>query len=99
MLRRRRADEAIERILADPAAAAPAAVARANGRASGLPELTRREREVLSLLARGEAVGGIARGLGLSVHTIRSHVRNILRKLRVSSQLEAVARARRERVI
>ena len=62
-------------------------------------ELTPREREVLSLLARGEAVGGIARSLGLSVHTVRSHVRNILRKLGVSSQLEAVARARRERVI
>jgi DNA-binding NarL/FixJ family response regulator len=52
--------------------------------------LTRREREVLTLLARGGTNPDIGKALGISVHTVRSHVATILRKLQVHSRLEAV---------
>ncbi len=56
--------------------------------------LTSRESEVLGLLSRGIYVDKIARTLGLSVHTIRGHVKNILSKLDSHTQLEAVAKAK-----
>jgi len=56
-------------------------------------ELTRREREVLSLLARGLSTGDIAETLSISTSTVRNHVQNILNKLQVHSRLEAVAYA------
>ncbi len=58
-----------------------------------LPPLTGREREVLELLGAGLAPQTMARQLGLSVHTVRGHVKSILAKLGVHSQLEAVALA------
>jgi len=57
--------------------------------------LTAREIEVLSLLAEGKDVRAIARHLTISVHTARGHVKNILAKLEVHSQLEAVVAATR----
>ncbi len=56
-------------------------------------DLTPREQEVLVLLARGQDAAGIARQLGLSRHTVRDHVKAILNKLGVHSQLAAVSRA------
>ena len=55
------------------------------------PDLTDREREVLSLLAAGVDPQTIARQLGIRVHTCRGYVKNILMKLGAHSQLEAVA--------
>lgn len=55
------------------------------------PELTDREREVLSLLAAGVDPQTIARQLGIRIHTCRGYVKNILMKLGAHSQLEAVA--------
>ena len=52
-------------------------------------ELTARELEVLELLAKGLTNRQIARVLEVSVHTIRNHVDNILRKLDVSDRTEA----------
>jgi DNA-binding NarL/FixJ family response regulator len=57
--------------------------------------LTEREREVLTHLARGTPVKQVARGLGISVHTCRGHVRAILHKLDAHSQLAAVVTAAR----
>ena len=57
--------------------------------------LSRRQREVLDLLARGVAARGIAAGLGLAEPTVRHHIQSILRKLDCHSQLEAVAAAYR----
>jgi two-component system, NarL family, nitrate/nitrite response regulator NarL len=57
-------------------------------------ELTRREAEVLGQLIRGHAVDAIARDAVVSVATVRSQIRAILRKLDAPSQLVAVARAR-----
>lgn len=55
------------------------------------PDLTEREKEVLALLAAGIDATNIARQLGITVHTCRSYVRNVLSKLGAHSQLEAVA--------
>lgn len=55
--------------------------------------LSPREAEVLGLLGTGSHVTAIARRLGLSVHTVRGHVKKILAKLGCHSQLEAVAKA------
>ncbi|HVF07658.1 MAG TPA: response regulator transcription factor [Actinomycetota bacterium] len=56
--------------------------------------LTRREREVLALLADGFDKVAIARMLVISPHTARTHVHNILTKLGLHSQLQAAAFAR-----
>ncbi len=57
--------------------------------------LTRRELDVLRLVARGKTNGAIAAQLVISEATVKFHVVNTLRKLRVSSRAEAVARYHR----
>jgi two-component system response regulator DevR len=59
------------------------------------PPLTRREREVLGLMVEGLSNPAIAERLTLSIHTVRTHVQAILRKLDVHSKLEAVGIAAR----
>lgn len=56
--------------------------------------LTRREQEVLSLVAEGATDPEIANALYLSLNTVKSHMRNILAKLHVSSRQEAALHAR-----
>jgi len=56
--------------------------------------LSKREREVLRLLAEGASYAQVAQRLGISAHTVTSHVKNIYRKLGVRTAAEAVARAR-----
>ena len=75
-------------------------VARLSGAAANIPfGLTARELEVLRLLARGTSTRDIAARLGISVHTTRNHVQNIIRKCDAHSKLEAVSMALREGVI
>ncbi len=57
--------------------------------------LSRREREVLTLLACGQANSEIAAALGVSVHTSERHVANIFAKLGVRNRAEATAWAYR----
>jgi DNA-binding NarL/FixJ family response regulator len=57
--------------------------------------LTPREAEVLGELVEGHSVDAIAKVAVVSVATVRTQVRAILRKLGVTSQLEAIAEARR----
>ena len=52
--------------------------------------LTGREREVLQRLANGDTNDDIAAQLFLSIHTVHTHVRNILTKLEFHSRLQAV---------
>jgi len=52
--------------------------------------LTRRERQVLSLLAQGKSTSEIGQELTISVNTARNHIQNILEKLEVHTRLEAV---------
>jgi two-component system nitrate/nitrite response regulator NarL len=51
--------------------------------------LTMREREVLECLADGLNNKTIARNLGISDTTVKVHVKNVLRKLNLTSRLEA----------
>jgi DNA-binding NarL/FixJ family response regulator len=59
--------------------------------------LTAREWEVLDLLCTGCTTAVIAREMCLSRETVRTHVRNMLRKLDVHSRKEAIAVAERLR--
>jgi DNA-binding NarL/FixJ family response regulator len=54
--------------------------------------LTRRELEVLELMASGASNADIAGQLSIAVGTVKSHVKHILRKLRAANRAEAVAR-------
>lgn len=60
-------------------------------------ELSRREQEVLAGLMEGNAPSVLAEQNFVSVATIRTQIRSVLRKLGVSSQLEAVTLAHRNR--
>jgi DNA-binding CsgD family transcriptional regulator len=57
------------------------------------PRLTRREREVLRLLAQGRTTQEIADQLYLSPRTVLTHVAHILGKLGVDSRTAAIAAA------
>jgi DNA-binding NarL/FixJ family response regulator len=59
-----------------------------------LPELTDREREILTLIAQHETNPEIARRLYLSPKTVRNHVSNIFTKLQVADRAQAIIRAR-----
>ena len=58
------------------------------------PDLTSREREILELIAQGEANASIAHALSISLKTVRNHVANIYNKLQVTDRVQAVLRAR-----
>jgi DNA-binding NarL/FixJ family response regulator len=67
-----------------------------SGTAPGEPAaagLSPREREVLGFVAKGFSYAEIAELLGISVHTVTSHVRHIYEKLAVHSRAEAVYEA------
>jgi DNA-binding NarL/FixJ family response regulator len=66
---------------------------QANQQTMAADELTRREGEVLGLIAKGYSYNEIAELLKLSPNTIRAHIRNIYRKLAVKSRSEAVFEA------
>ena len=55
--------------------------------------LTPRERQVLVQLAQGIGISSIAHDLSISRHTVGDHVKNIYRKLNISSRAEAALRA------
>lgn len=57
-------------------------------------ELTARETEVLRLIAKGMTQAETARLLGISVHTVSGYVKDLYRKLNVSSRAEAALLAR-----
>jgi len=59
-----------------------------------LAVLTLREVDVLSLVAQGRTDKEIAAQLSISLHTVKSHLRNILAKLQVNSRREAAWLAR-----
>ena len=95
--RRRRTDELLDRLLADPETSGSSL--RRNDGAESLPDLTPRERQVLRLLADGLTTDQIADKLHISVHTVRRHCQNLMRKLGIHSKVEAVALALRRRLI
>lgn len=66
---------------------------------SGGLGLTQRETEVLRCLTRGLAYKQAAAELGISLDTVRFHIRAVYRKLQVHSVAEAVGRAIREKLV
>ena len=63
-----------------------------------VPRLTPRQKELLRLLAAGHTNIQIARRLGVTEGTVRTHLENIYGRLQVSSRTAAVARAFPNRV-
>ena len=66
---------------------------------AGLASLTKRELEVLRLLAGGRSQREIAAELVLSPRTVGTHIEHILEKLSVRSRSQAIALAYRERLV
>ena len=63
------------------------------------PALSGREKEVLTELCKGKSYKMVAESLFVSQDTVRTHIRNIYRKLEVNSKSEAVAKALKNRLI
>lgn len=80
--------DAVSAFLAGPAESLPPARAV-------VATLTRREREVVELIARGIDNPTIAKRLFLSPSTVRNHITRIFGKLGVRNRAEAIVRARR----
>lgn len=72
--------------------------AEPQARPSGV-ELTPRETEILRMLVDGHTAAALADTLCISVHTANAHVRNIYRKLEVTSRAQAVSKALRDRLL
>ena len=62
-------------------------------------KLTERETEILNLLVKGNSYKMIADKCGITMDTVRSHIKKIYDKLHVHSQTEAVAKAIHERIV
>lgn len=81
----------------------PAAPARNHGnnrrRQEAWPRTTRRQQEVLHLLAQGLSTSEVAEQLTVSTPTVRNHVAGLLRAFRCHSRVELLAKARRLRMI
>lgn len=60
---------------------------------SGVPKLSARQRELVTLLARGESNKQIARTLGITEGTVKQHLSTLFKKLGVNSRSKAVVRA------
>lgn len=61
--------------------------------------LSKRETEVLELLAQGKSYSMIADELFITKETAKSHIKNIYSKLQVNSKSEAIAKATQDRLI
>ena len=74
---------------------------REKGKASSVIDyhLSKREQEVLDLLAKGYSYKRIASDMFVSLDTIRTHIKNIYLKLQVNSATEAVAKALQLRIV
>ena len=90
-----------ETVVAEAMTAKLVAQLQAGGRtlepASDIDRLTPREKEILECLARGESNKVIARSLDLSESTVKIHVQNVLKKLNLSSRVQAAVFAVEQR--
>ena len=64
-----------------------------------LYQLTPREKEILTLLSKGNSYKLIAAELNISIETVRTHLKKIYDKLHVNSQIEAVSKAINEKLV
>jgi DNA-binding NarL/FixJ family response regulator len=61
--------------------------------------LTTREKEILTSLAKGNSYKLMAAEYNISIDTVRAHIKKIYEKLQVHSQTEAVSKALKERLV
>ena len=84
--------DAVKRVADGGSALDPEVVSQLVGRArreDPLEELTPREREILSLIAKGASNKEVARDLNIAEATVKIHVQHILRKLNLNSRVQA----------
>ena len=62
-------------------------------------KLTNRELEILNLLATGQTLTSIAKGLHISQNTIKTHLKNLYRKLEAKDRHDAVEKSRKASLI
>jgi DNA-binding NarL/FixJ family response regulator len=74
-------DPRLDRILLSPRAT------------SSVPQLSPREREIMHLMAEGLTAEKIGEQISVSVETVRTHVRNVIRKLQARNRVHAIALA------
>lgn len=74
-------------------------IARPKEKQAPDPGLSARERAVLKLLVDGRSYKMIAAELGISFHTVDTHIRHIYEKLHVASGTEAVGKAIKDRLV
>lgn len=72
-------DPRLDRILLSPRATAK------------VPQLSPREREIMHLMAEGMTAERIGEEISVSVETVRTHVRNVIRKLQARNRVHAIA--------
>lgn len=70
-----------------------------NDRAIAALGLSAREIEVLGLMAAGQANKEIARSLGISPNTVKTHAASVLAKLEAPRRTQAIARARELQIL
>jgi DNA-binding NarL/FixJ family response regulator len=75
---------------------ARAAVVKGRSRVLGSVRMTKREREVIELIAEGLSNKEIASRLHIATHTVKSHVRNIMEKLTLHTRLQIAAYAHKD---
>ena len=61
---------------------------------AALDLLTQRERDVLNGIAWGKSYKELAQGLGVSVHTVHTHIKHVYEKLQAANRSEALQKAR-----
>ena len=75
--------------------AAQAERASGSSQPQATPNLTAREREVLTFVAQGLTYKEVGKSLHLSEHTVKYHMGNILRRLHLKNREQAIVYARR----
>jgi DNA-binding NarL/FixJ family response regulator len=71
----------------------PDATRQTTGGSSGALALSEREIEILRIVAKGLSLAEIAKLFGISINTVKTHVKRIYHKLAVSSRTEAIFEA------
>ena len=89
--------EGVRRLL-DGGVILPARMSGAASNVGGTPDLSERQRDVLRLLIDGKSNKLIARALGLTEATVKTHLQMVYRKLEVDTRTQAVVAAARWRL-
>jgi two-component system NarL family response regulator len=61
--------------------------------------LTQREREIAKLIEEGLTYKGIAERLGISIHTVHTHIKNTYEKLQAKDRNDAISKARKKGIL